>query len=265
MARIIVLGSSSAFPYLRTTINKFEDYLDIAGYQHKFELHNDPLCDSAKRGGKDRRTRSCLALVIGRKTILFDAGPDVTYQLEKYHPKPDAVFISHEHPDANYGLKYLKNPKVFSEKLRNIKPGAPINIFNVEILLFRVRHSKIAPYTGYVMKIKNPVPTGRQERSKIKKIAYVTDMSSTIGMRRYIRDCNILFADGSILKRNLGGHLSITNQLKTYKKWRLRKVIFTHVGHNTLPHEDLVKYVKGRYKNADVAYDGMTINLGNTP
>jgi phosphoribosyl 1,2-cyclic phosphodiesterase len=70
-----------------------------------------------------------------------------------------------------------------------------------------------------------------------------------------------LFADGSILRRNLGGHLSITNQLKIYKKWRLKRVIFTHIGHNTLPHEDLVKYVKGQYKNADVAYDGLAIKL----
>ena len=86
-------------------------------------------------------------------------------------------------------------------------------------------------------------------------------MASVSGIRKFVRGCDILFADGSILKRNLSGHLSIENQLKIYKKWRLKRVIFTHIGHATLPHEDLVKYVKGRYQNAEVAYDGIIIKL----
>jgi len=224
-----------------------------------------------------------MALVVEGKTILFDAGPDIKYQLRKYHLKPDAVFISHEHPDANYGLRYLKDVhpvksseagsarrlfhrvKIFSEKSGNVKPGVPISVFGVEILPFRVKHSKIAPYTGYLIKIPNPksqFPNKSQiSKYQTRNVTYVTDMTSTAGIEKYVRGCDILFADGSILRRNLGGHLSITNQLKIYKKWRLKKVIFTHIGHDTLPHKDLVKYIKGRYKNADVAYDGMAITL----
>lgn len=249
MAKIIILGSSSEFPYPRTVTNKFEDYLDITGYRRKFDLHDDPLCTSAKRGGKDRRTRSSAVLIVGGKTILLDAGPDIKYQLKKYRLKPDAVFISHEHPDANYGLKYLKSVRVFSERAGNVKPGVIVNIFGVEVLPFRVRHSKIAPYMGYRAQIHS------------KSFAYMTDMASLAGIEKYVRGCDILFADGSIMDRNLFGHMAIPNQLAVYKKWRLKRVIFTHIGHRTLLHEDLVKYVKGRYKNAGVAYDGMTIKL----
>lgn len=256
MAKIIILGSSAEFPLPRTKTNKFEDYLNITGYQRKFKLHDDPLCASAKKGGKDRRTRSCLALVVGRKTILFDAGPDIKYQLRKYRLKPDAIFISHWHPDANYGLRYLsKNDiEIFAEKLNNVRHGIPIKVTGVRVLPFRVVHSKIAPYTGYKVLL-------NAKRYTLNAFAYITDMASTAGIRKHIRNCDILFADGSILKRNLGGHLSIINQLKIYKNWRLKKVIFTHIGHDTLPHEDLVKYVKGRYKNADVAYDGLVVKL----
>ena len=254
MVKIIVLGSSAEFPLPRTKTNKFEDYLDITGYRCKFKLHDDPLCSSAKKGGKDRRTRSCLVLIMGKKTILFDAGPDIKYQLRKYRLKPDAVFISHEHPDASYGLKYLKSPKIFSEKLGNVRPGVSVNIFGVKILPFRVKHSKIAPYAGYKVLL-------NAKRHTLNAFVYITDMASTAGIQKYIRSRDVLFADGSILKRNLGGHLSIANQLKIYKKWRLKKVIFTHIGHDTPPHKDLVKYVKGRYKNADVAYDGMVIKF----
>jgi len=252
MAKIIVLGSSAEFPLPRTRTNRFKDYLDIVGYQRKFKLHDDRLCNSAKKGGKDRRTRSCLALVMtGGKTILFDAGPDIKYQLKKYRLKPDAVFISHSHPDADYGLRYLKGVRVFSEKVGNIKHDKPIKVFGVKILPFRVVHSKIAPYTGYRVWI-----GGRG-------FVYLTDMASTTGISKYVKGCDILFADGSILKRNLGGHLSMTNQLKIYKRWRLKRVVFTHIGHDTLPYGDLVKYIKGRYKNADVAYDGMVIELND--
>lgn len=254
MVKIVVLGSSAEFPLPRTKTNKFEDYLDISGYQRKFKLHDDPLCNSAKKGGRDRRTRSSLALVIGGKVILFDAGPDIRYQLKKYHLKPTTVFISHSHPDADYGLRYLKSTPIFSEKLGNIVPNRPIKLLEVEVLPFRVIHSKIAPYLGYRVQLET-------RNCKLKTFAYITDMASLKNIGRYLKSCDILFADGSILKRNLGGHLSITNQLKTYKKWRLKKVIFTHIGHNTLPHKDLVKYVRGRYKNADVAYDGMVVTL----
>lgn len=259
MARIIILGSSAEFPLPRTKTNNFKDYLDIASYQRKFKLHDDPLCNNAKTNGranKNRRIRSSVALTISGKVLLFDAGPDIKYQLKKYRLKPDATFITHSHPDADYGLRYLdlKKVKVFSEKVGNIKHGEIINVFGVKILPFRVRHSKVAPYTGYKIQL----PTANY---KLQTIVYITDMSSVAGIKEYVKDADIMFADGSILKRNLFGHLSITNQLKIYKKWGLKRVIFTHIGHNTLPYENLVKYVRGRYRHAEVAYDGMVIRV----
>jgi len=249
MAKIVVLGSSAVFPLPRTKTNNFKDYLDIIGYQRNFELHDDLLCNSAKKDGKDKRTRACIALIQNGKTILFDAGPDIKVQLKKYRLKPDVVFITHEHPDANYGLRYLKNVKIFSEKQGNIKLSEPVDIFGVTVLPFRVEHSKIAPATGYKVTSDN------------KGFVYITDMSSVAGVGRYFKDSDILFADGSILERNLPGHLSMANQLKIYKKWRLKRVIFTHIGHDTLPYNNLVKYLKGRYQYAEVAYDGMVIRI----
>lgn len=250
MAKIMVLGSSAEFPLPRTKSNKFADYLDIQNYQKSFALHCDPLCTSAKKGDKDRRTRSCLAIALKNKVILLDAGPDILYQLRKYQLKADLVFVSHAHPDAAYGLRYLKNfhppPQIFSEKLGNIKPGRVLRIFGIKILPFRIPHSKIAPYTG--LKIWLP-----------KTVIYASDMAALTGLKKYFQDCDILFADGSILKRNLPGHLSITNQLKFYKRWRLPRVIFTHLGHKTLSHENLQEFIKSRYQNAEVAYDGMVI------
>jgi len=249
MAKIIILGSSAEFPFPRTKTNKFKDYLDIIGYQKKFELHDDSHCNSAKKPGKDRRTRSCLALVTKQGTILFDAGPDIRYQLKKYHVKPDVVFVTHEHIDANWGLKYLKSAKVFSQKIGNIKHGKVLELYGVKILPFKARHSATAPATGYRVTVGS------------KSFVYLTDMSSVVGIKKYISDVDIFFADGSILDINLRGHLSIFNQLKFYKKWGLKKVFFTHIGHRTPPYKNLVKLIKGRYKHTGVAYDGMVIKF----
>lgn len=272
MAKIIVLGSSAEFPLPRTKSNKFEDYLDIEKYRFSFDLHDDPVCQSAKKGGKNRRTRACLALILEGKVILFDAGPDIRCQLKRYGLRPDVVFVTHAHPDADYGLRYLKNinpvrdgsevhqasyygVKVYSEKLGNIRPNSSIEIFGVRIFAFRATHSRIAPFLGY--KVFLPA----KNSPVFKNFVYLTDMASLSGIAKLVKDCDILFADGSILKRNLSGHLAILEQLKFYKRWQLKRVIFTHIGHRTLPHEELSKFLKARYKKAEVAYDGMTIKL----
>ncbi len=253
MNKIVILGSSAAFPLPRTKTNQFKDYLDIAGYQRNFKLHDDPLCNSAKSGGKDKRTRACIALIYGKSVILFDAGPDIRHQLRQHRLKPDAVFISHAHPDADYGLRFLPGARVFSEKSGNIQPGKKIEIFGVKVTPFRVPHSHIVPYVGYRVSLKTAAGT--------KTFVYMTDLASLEGVGRYARNSDILFADGSILKRNLPGHLSITNQLAIYKKWRLKRVIFTHIGHDTLPHGQLLKYARSIYPKTNIAHDGMVIKI----
>ncbi|MBI2038097.1 MAG: MBL fold metallo-hydrolase [Candidatus Magasanikbacteria bacterium] len=249
MTKLTVLGSSSIFPFPRTQSNLFEDYLDIEHYQKNFPLHDDSLCNEAKKGEKNRRTRSCLAIQHNGYLILLDSGPDILYQLRRAKlPKPDAIFITHNHPDANYGVKYLANALLYSESAKTMRAGHPVNLFGIKILPFRVHHARNTPTVGFLVRF----PNG-------KKIIYATDMSSLGGLKKYFQQANMALVDGSILKRSFGGHLAIISQLKTYKKWRIKSVLFTHIGHSTLPYKELRVFVKNKYKNTDVAYDGMTI------
>jgi len=251
MTKITVLGSSAIFPFPRTQTNLFEDYLDIEHYQKNIPLHNDPLCSAAKKGRRDRRTRSCLAIQHAGRLILLDAGPDILYQLKRARlPKPDAICITHAHPDANYGLKYLDNVPVYSETSRTLRAGRSFSLFGLTITPFRVRHALNTPTVGFLLHL-----------PRNKKIIYATDMASLNGLKKYFQQADTALVDGSILKRSFGGHLSIINQLKTYKRWGLKRVLFTHIGHATLPHKELQKFVKSKYKNTDVAYDGMVIKL----
>jgi ribonuclease BN (tRNA processing enzyme) len=255
---IIILGSSAATPFPRTKKGQWADYLDIENYARKFSLHNDPICNSAKRNTKDRRTRSSIAVRAAGKTVLFDSGPDTLYQQKKWKIRPDAVFLSHAHQDASAGEKYMRKlgTPVYSERNKNIKIGKTIEIGNIKVTPFRVLHVRNIKTVGYWVTVKSP-----KSKAKSKIISIATDFTTLHGLEKIFKKSDIIFVDGSILKRNFRGHLAIESQLETYKKWQISKVYFTHIGHDTLPHQQLSAHVKKIYKNASVAFDGLKISL----
>ncbi|MBI3385912.1 hypothetical protein HY031_02380 [Candidatus Gottesmanbacteria bacterium] len=246
--KLIVLGSSAVFPLPRTKTNRFEDY-SFSDYERRFPLHDDPVCNAAKAGGKDRRMRPSLAVVVNRGTILVDAGPDVREQLARYHVSPTAIVITHEHADAVTGLPFMRDTSVYREKDGTLKPGIPLELFGILVTPFRVTHAVNTPTVGF-----------RFDQAG-KSFAYISDMASIRGIEKWVRDTDILFADGSILEKHTHGHMAIVRQLVYFKKWRLKRVVFTHIGHATLPHAELTRYLKTIYPPTDVAYDGMEITL----
>jgi phosphoribosyl 1,2-cyclic phosphodiesterase len=253
-AKIIVLGSSAIFPFPRTVSNNFGDYLDTDNYQKRFSLHNDKICQSAKLGGKDRRMRSSVAIVTKHQTILLEAGPDVRHQLKKFKVKPNAVFITHNHPDANFGLKYLSSDvMIYSEQKKNVFPGREIHFPDLTITPFRVLHAHNTTCVGYALDFLT-------KRSK-KRFIYMTDLASLAGTRHYLDGADILLADGSALDNSMPSHLAMVKQLNFYRRLNIKKIFFTHIGHATLPHRQLRAYLKGRSPRADVTYDGLIIKI----
>ncbi|MFC4452964.1 MBL fold metallo-hydrolase [Deinococcus sonorensis] len=65
-----------------------------------------PVCQEARQGGRNRRTRSAALLEAGGQTALLDCGPDLHAQLARLGRPlmPDAVLISHAHNDHLLGL-----------------------------------------------------------------------------------------------------------------------------------------------------------------
>lgn len=251
MTKFIILGSSAVFPFPRTKSNRFEDYADAENYQKRFDLHDDSLCEAAKAGGKDRRTRASLAVLHNGKFILFDCGPDVIFQLKRAGlGTPDAICITHAHLDADFGLRFFEKVPVWSEVSGAVHTNQSFQLFGLEIFPFRVRHARNTPTVGFRIQLPNK-----------KSVIYATDFSSLAGLKNNFQLADFAFVDGSILNRSLNGHLSIVSQLSTYKRWQVRQVFFTHIGHATLPHEQLREFVKNKYPGADVVYDGMNFEL----
>lgn len=249
MFKIVILGSSSTFPFPRTVTNQMRDYSDIENYQKKFPLHDDLICKLAMSGGKEKRTRASAAIITGEGTILIDAGPDALYQTNKYKVKPDVILINHDHSDAFGGIGFFPGAKVLRETTGDFKPGQELTIYGLSIIPFRVKHAFNVPTVGF------KISDGKT------KVAYICDLSSLDGAKKWIKDCDMIFADGSNLAQNQPTHLSIIEQLTEYRGWGIKKVWFTHIGHKTLPHDELIRYCRSLYEPTDIVYDGMVLDL----
>ncbi len=155
--------------------------------------------------------------------------------------KPNAVLITHGHPDT---FKWLKEDEEYSGKIyltRETKKLSKyqknfailelnkwIKIGPFQILPYRVVHSINAPAVGF--KIKGN-----------KTLIYNSDLV-VMKDKSVIRDVDLYIGDGSSLRGNLVrrkgnklfGHARMSTQVNWCKKYKISKLIFTHLGKEAL-------------------------------
>lgn len=229
-----------------------------------------PAClDAIKPKSKSRRTRSSIFLEWRGKNILIDCGPDFFEQIAREKIKRiNAIFLTHAHFDAgqnakNSGtavfaerqtLKYLErlNGKIPSKK--HIRPDYPVKVGPVSVTPFRVRHAlreKSFPTLGF----------------KIGSIVYASDVSSIPKTsEKYFRHAKVLFLDGAMwLGKKIPWHLSVEQSIALAKKFRIKKLYLTQIGHSFPPYAVAQNAVK-KYCLENkikfpviIAYDGLKI------
>ena len=233
------------------------------------------LCSSTNE--KDKRLRSSILI---NDSILIDAGPDIYHQLLRFDVCDiNSILITHGHPDHIFGLldlnprkcKTLKNAPIFgSEKtwiaLDSLFPNSgyrreifedykSFELDGLKITPVPVVHAKNVHTVGFVIEDENGV------------LCYFSDFLSfkkEDDKKYFCVDCLLL--DGSTLKNPFSawtkkwGHISIVGGIKLANECRTKKTIFTHIGHRTLPHDDLNEFLrkKGEFY---AAYDGMELVL----
>lgn len=232
------------------------------------------------RRGKEKRTRSSIALENKGKFIIIDAGPDFYRQIKREKidlKKISAIVITHPHFDHTKGL-YLKrlNIPVYCglwDELNRAKvppefrylyhEGEGVEVLDITITPLRVYHSPRYETYGLLLMTKGNM----EHKSKTinhKSIFYSPDLEGfPKSTAKIISKCDVLILDGSILDRDLNVHASIKSQLEWAKDWPVKKIYFTHIGRNTArrSHEELVKYLKSLDRRVDVFYDGMEIKI----
>ncbi len=239
------------------------------------------ICQSKDK--RDKRLRSALLLTVnykGKRTrILIDCGPDIRKQLKRAKiSKIDAILLTHSHSDHISGIGKLQLRKINEDLMpiyaliaghRKIKENferveyrkeitRPYELFKIKNLKFRalpVDHSKMFPTVAFEI-ISHKTP-------KTKRLIYMPDYKKVPPYsRKLMRNCQILILGGAILRRPLPWHKPITEGIELAKEVGAKKVYFTHIGHKTLPHKELVEFVQRKGgRNFYVAYDGLKIKI----
>lgn len=238
--------------------------------------HSDPLCMDAQRPrSRSRRLRSAGLLRKGDTAILFDAGPDIGYQLTTHRIQDiDAVFLTHAHLDAGGGLKILdrwagergKVLPVYTERAtrkrygkfdhleyRFVRKGQRVRVGTVSARFFRVTHSKKAgfPTLGF----------------RIGRFAYASDAASIPASAMQILDgvCTLVLDAAYWFGQKYRGHMTPDKTIGYGRKLGVRCLVLTQTGHTFPPHDEaekvVMKYAEERAPGMEtlIAYDGLRV------
>ncbi len=189
--------------------------------------------------------------------------------------KPDAILITHAHPDH---FKWLKKDEDYKGKIyvtRETKKASKfkknfelINIYKwfkvgpFKILGYRVIHSLIAPAIGFKIKADKKIFVYNSDLIDIKRRSFILK-----GIDLYIGDGSTVTS--SLVRRSktqpskIFGHTRIQTQINWCKKFRIKNAIFTHFGKEPIGLGDkkLLKKLKTDSVHVKIAYDNMIVSL----
>lgn len=209
------------------------------------------------------------------KRVMIDAGKGWERRWDDI--RPDAIVITHPHPDHAFALKRDEPPcpihattdawkvmqdfPVSADLRKTIGLRKPQAIVGIRFEAFPVVHSTRAPAVGYRIR------AGRVTVFYVPDVVWIHDRSEAFdGVRLYV-------GDGATLHRNmvrkekssgrLVGHATITQQLTWCQKEGVPRMIVTHCGSDIVAADERTVGAEirrlGNERGVDVAiaHDGM--------
>jgi phosphoribosyl 1,2-cyclic phosphodiesterase len=217
---------------------------------------------------------SCLKVFYYKTQVLVDFGEDWLGKIETL--KPDAVFLTHAHPDHAGGLlncttcpvfateetwQILEEFKVSERRLVYHRQAVTLNGLVFEA--FPVEHSIRAPAVGYRITARDAV------MFYVPDVVYIHDRAEALsGVELYVGDGATLVS--SMVRKpkdRLIGHTPMRTQLTWCQKKGVPRAIFTHCGAVIVEGDErttgakLRQMARRRGVEAAIAHDGMEVVL----
>ena len=224
---------------------------------------------------KWHRRHTATIIMYKKKHVLIDCGIDWLNLIGK-KIAPDAIIITHAHPDHAFGLKQGSPCPVYAPRVcwrgmkkfpiedkRMIAQRKPITICGITFEAFSVEHSILAPAFGYRISAGKSI------------IFYVPDLIKIKQQRAALKNINLYIGDGAAITKPivrqkngvLFGHTTIRAQLGWCEKEKVKRAIFTHCGSAIVKSDKRVvdRIVRElgdeRSVEASIAYDGLTVEV----
>jgi phosphoribosyl 1,2-cyclic phosphodiesterase len=183
------------------------------------------------------RRHSVLVIAHARRRIVIDCEADWRGRMAEL--RPDAVLLTHAHPDHAYGLDdgapcpvyataetwaLLRRYRIADR--RDIAPRRPWRIANLRVEAFAVEHSIRCPAVGY------RIGAGRES------IFYAPDLVSILSRSAALRGIGLYIGDGATIIRPIIrhrgrhriGHAAIREQIAWCARAGVTRALFTHCG-----------------------------------
>ncbi len=231
------------------------------------------------RANVEQRTRrhrrhSALLIKAGRKRVMVDCGLDWLGKVAAL--KPDAILVTHAHPDHAWGLKEGAPCPVFATKechegmadyplrdRRILRPRKARKVLGLKVTAFPVVHSLRAPAVGF--RIAAPGCA----------LFYVPDVVAILEPEAALAGADLYVGDGATMTRplvrrrgkRLFGHTTVRAQLGWCRKAGVKRAVFTHCGSEVVGGDarklgaKLRAMARERGVVARFAYDGMVMRL----
>ncbi|MFA5516547.1 MAG: MBL fold metallo-hydrolase [Desulfuromonadales bacterium] len=220
------------------------------------------------------RRHSALEVAYGRRRILIDCGED--WRGRVFDLRPQAIFITHAHPDHADGLRDGAPCPVYAtedtwERIgswpiaerRIVHPRVPVALDGLALEAFSLQHSLRAPAVGY------RIAAGRVAVFYAPDVVYIPQRAEAL------QGCRLYIGDGATVRRSfvrregdqLFGHTPLSTQLTWCRKEGVPKMIVTHCGTQIVTGEDsgvrdeIAALAKERQVAVEVAWDGMEVVL----
>lgn len=204
------------------------------------------------------------------REVMIDCGED--WRDEIHCVNPQAIVVTHAHPDDAWGLKDGAPCPVYAtdaawadmesydiEDCMVIACREPVEVAGMTFEAFSVEHSTRAPAVGY------RVTAGEVAIFYVPGVVYIHERADAL------YNAKLYVGDGATITRSmvrriddaLVGHIPIRTQLTWCQKENVPKAVFTHCGSRIIKGdkreitEQVQMLAEERGVAAEIAYDGM--------